>query len=153
MKIEEKNEQMKLKNLSENQKMRKIFLDSGIFELFFIGRQDIKTIFNQIKNGTIIAFTLELNLCEHYYKVCEKLGKETAIIRNLSIRNTKINIIEINEQLTMSSGYFKCKYRQKLSIVDAYVSGCANINNLIIFSTDSDFKDIKVVKKKIFSLD
>ncbi len=133
--------------------MRRIFLDTGIFELYFIGNQDIKTIFNQIKNGTIEAFTLELNLCEYYYKACEKLDKETALIRSISLRNSKINIVEINEQLTMKSGYLKCKYGQLLSIVDAYVSGCADLNNLIIYSTDSDFKDIKEVKKKIFPLE
>ncbi|MHA1291659.1 MAG: PIN domain-containing protein [Promethearchaeota archaeon] len=133
--------------------MKRIFLDTGIFELFFSGNQNIKQIFNQIKNETISAFTLELNLCENFYKICEKLGKETAQIRNISLRNSKIKILDINEQLTIRSGYFKCKYSQILSIVDAYIIGCADLNNLLIYSTDSNFKDIKEVKNKIFSLE
>ena len=133
--------------------MKRIFLDTGIFELFFSGNKNIKQIFNQIKNETIKAFTLELNLCEIFYKTCEKLGKETAQIRNISLRNSKIKILDINEQLTIKSGIFKCKYPQILSFVDAYISGCADLNNLLIYSTDSDFKDIKEVKNKIFSLD
>ena len=132
--------------------MKRIFLDTGIFELYFIGKPDIKKIFNQIKNETIKVFTLELNLCEQFYIVCEKLGKETALIRNLSLRKSKIVILDINEQLTERSGLFKCKYTQ-LSIVDAYICGCADLNNLLIYSTDSDFEDVKEIKKKIFLLD
>lgn len=133
--------------------MKSIFLDTGIFELFFSGNQTIKKIFNQIKNETIKAFTLELNLYENFYKTCEKLGKETAQIRNISLRNSKIKILDINDQLTIRSGIFKCKYPQILSLVDAYISGCADLNNLIIYSTDPGLKDIKEVKNKIFPLD
>ncbi len=133
--------------------MKSIFLDTGIFELFFSGNQTIKKIFNQIKNETIQAFTLELNLCEIFYKTCEKLGKETAQIRNISLRNSKIKILDINDQLTIRSGIFKCKYPQILSLVDAYISGCADLNNLIIYSTDPGLKDIKEVKNNIFPLD
>ena len=133
--------------------MKRIFLDTGIFELFFSGNQTIKKIFNQIKNETIKAFTLELNLCENFYKTCEKLGKETAQIRIISLRNSKIKILELNDQLTIRSGIFKCKYPQILSLVDAYIGGCADLNNLIIYSTDPGLKDIKEVKNKIFPLD
>lgn len=131
--------------------MKKIFLDTGIFELYFMGNQSIKEIFNQIKNETIKVFTLELNLFEYFYKTCEKIGKETALIRNISIRKSKIKILDINMSLTEKSGFFRCKYSQ-LSTVDAYICGCADANNLLIYTTDSDFKDIKEIKTKFFPL-
>ncbi len=75
--------------------MKSIFLDTGIFELFFSGNQTIKKIFNQIKNQTIKAFTLELNLCANIYKTCEKLGNNTGQISKTSLRKSKIKICHI----------------------------------------------------------
>jgi hypothetical protein len=42
---------------------------------------------------------MELNLFESFYKVCEELGKNVALIRSFSIRKTKIKILEITETL------------------------------------------------------
>ncbi len=123
--------------------MKRIFVDTGIFELYFGGNREIKRVFNEIKNGTILGFTMELNLFEFYYKVCEELGKDVALIRNFSIRNTKIKILEINEKLTSKSASIRCG-NPNLSTVDSYISGCAVLNSLIIYTTDSDFNDLNV---------
>ena len=35
--------------------MKRIFVDTGIFELYFGGNQEIKRLFNEIKNGTTVT--------------------------------------------------------------------------------------------------
>jgi len=59
--------------------MKRIFVDTGIFELYFGGNQEIKRLFNEINNGTTLGFTMELNIFEFFYKVCEDLGKDLAL--------------------------------------------------------------------------
>jgi predicted nucleic acid-binding protein len=130
--------------------MKRIFIDTGIFELYFMGINEIKTLFNKIKNETIHAYTLELNLFEYFYKICEKLGKDVAQIRNLSLRKTKIKIEEISDMITEKAASFRCSNSQ-LSTVDSYICACADLNSLIVYSTDSDFSDVGIKSKK-FSL-
>jgi predicted nucleic acid-binding protein len=120
--------------------MKRIFVDTGIFELYFGGNHEIKQLFNEIKNEKTFAFTMELNLFELFYNVCEELGKDVALIRNLSIRKTKIKLLEITEILTEKSASIRCS-NSNLSTVDSYICGCAALNNLTIYTTDSDFKD------------
>lgn len=134
--------------------MKGIFLDTGIMMEYLQGSEKIKTVFNQIRNKTINAYTLELILCEFYYHVCRNQGRDKADIENISMRDTNINVIKANEEITREAGLFKCKF-SNISIVDAHIIGCAKIHNLTIYTTDSsDFKnrkDIKGIKIKFFS--
>jgi len=131
--------------------MKRIFVDTGIYELYFGGNQEIKRLFNEIKNGTTLGFTMELNLFEFFYKVCEELGNDVALIRNFSIRKTKIKILEITETLTGESASFRCS-NSNLSTVDSYICGCAVLHNLTIYTTDSNFDDLNI-NIKHFSID
>jgi len=83
---------------------------------------------------------MELNLFEFFYKVCKELGKDVALIRNFSIRKTKIKILEITETLTGESASFRCSH-SNLSTVDSYICGSAVLHNLTIYTTDSNFDD------------
>lgn len=55
--------------------MKRIFVDTGIFELYFGGNQEIKRLFNEIKNGTTLGFTMELNLFEFFIRFVKRWGK------------------------------------------------------------------------------
>ena len=66
-----------------------------------------------------------------------------ALIRSFSLGKTKIKILEINEALTGESASFRSN-NSSLSTVDSYICGCAILNNLTLYFSDSDFDDLNV---------
>jgi len=130
--------------------MKKYVIDTGVLLLHLIGDKRVKTYFNEISQGKAKAFVCEVNLAEYYYKICEKLGKDVAKIRYHQIRESNLEIIATNEELTKKAGEKKCKYRGKLSLADCFTLALAEHEKATLLTTDSELAQVKEVKIKYF---
>ncbi|RLF07991.1 MAG: DNA-binding protein [Thermoprotei archaeon] len=132
--------------------MKKYALDTGSFMLYFAGDELMRKIYSEVKKGVSSAFTLETNLAELYYKTCQKLGEETARIRDLSIRKSLIEVRKIDERISMKAGKIKCNVRD-ISLADALLAAAAKLFKAIVVTTDEDFRKIEGLKTIILKID
>jgi len=88
-------------------------------------------------------------MAELYYKTCEKLGRETARIRYLSIRRSGLTVFAPNETLSRCAGELKCKHRGKLSLVDAYVLAVAAEERSTLITSDPRLSEIRLVPTRL----
>ena len=112
----------------------------------------VKAIFDEVMAERAEGYTCETNIAEFYYKTCEKLGREVAEVRQLSIRHSKILILVIDERLTRVAGSLKCAYRGKLSLADAYILAAAKTRGGTLVTTDPRLSELKIVKTKFLQI-
>jgi predicted nucleic acid-binding protein len=123
--------------------------DTGPLFLYFGEDVRVKKLLDEVWNRKVVGSTCEPNLAELYYKTCEKLGRETARIRYLSVRRSGLNVFAPNETLSRSAGELKCKYRGKLSLVDAYVLAVAAEERSTLITSDPRIAEIAVVPTRL----
>jgi predicted nucleic acid-binding protein len=123
-------------------KTDRYIFDTGPLLLYFGEDARVKKLLDAAKLGKAVGSTCELNLAELYYKTCEKLGRETARIRYLSLRRYGLNIVPPNENLSRLAGELKCKHRGRLSLVDAYVVALALTDRAILVTSDSQISGL-----------
>lgn len=123
-------------------KTDRYIFDTGPLLLYFGEDVHVKKLFDAVKQGKAVGSTCELNLAELYYKTCEKLGREAARIRYLSLRRYGLNIVPPNEHLSRLAGELKCKHRGKLSLVDAYVVALAITDRATLVTSDSQISEL-----------
>lgn len=112
----------------------------------------VETLLDAIRKGKTLGYTGEWNLAEFYYKTCEKLGRDTAELRHTSLRNSKVNVVRPDENLTRLAGEYKCKYRSALSLADAYVLAATESLGAKLITTDSALARLKVVPVELLQL-
>ncbi len=123
--------------------------DTGPLLLYFGEDQHVKKLLDEIRLGKADGFTCEPNLAELYCKTCEKLGRETARIRDLSIRRYGLSIVSPNESLSRLAGELKSKHRGKLSLVDAYILAVAIVERAILVTSDSRISELNLVPTRL----
>lgn len=132
--------------------MKKYVIDTGVLLLHLIGDERVKTYFDEVSRGNAQAFICEINLAEYYYKVCEKLGKEIAEIRYHQIRESGLEVIAADEELTKTAGEKKCRYKGRLSLTDCFSLALAELKKAVLLTTDSELAQIKEIKVKHFQV-
>jgi len=123
--------------------------DTGPLFLYFGEDLRAKKLLDEVENGRAEGSTCEPNLAELYYKTCEKMGRETARIRYLSIRRSKVTVFAPNETLSRSAGELKCRHRGKLSLVDAYVLAVAKENRSTLITSDPRISELALVPTRL----
>lgn len=123
----------------------RLVVDTGPMLLYFAGNSEAKEVFSKIMSGKTEGYTCETNVAELYYKTCERLGRETAAIRQASIRNSGLSIIPLDQRLTILAGDLKCRYKSVLSLVDAFLLAAAKMLRATVVTTDSSLKDLSIV--------
>lgn len=113
--------------------------------LYFAEDKRVKALFDSIRLGKILGYTGELNIAEFYYKTCEKLGKDVAELRHSSLRNSNINVVEPDENLTRLAAQLKCTYKRTLSLADAYVLATAKSLGTKLITTDSTLAPLNIL--------
>ena len=126
-------------------KTERLALDTGSFTLHFGGDPQVRDMMNDILGGRKEAHTCELNLAEHYYKTCEKLGRDVAIVTTGSIREIPVRIHSPDKVFSLEAGTIKCKFRGKVSLADAYILAVAKIYDCRLITTDPALKEINLV--------
>ena len=119
--------------------------DTGPLLLYFGEDLRVKKFLDEIRHGKAVGSTCELNLAELYYKTCEKLGRETAQIRYLSIRRSGLSVVAPGESLSRLAGELKCKHRCKLSLLDAYILAVAIEERSRLITSDSRISEMDLV--------
>lgn len=121
-----------------NPKNRYLF-DAGVFPLIFAGEPTVKPLVGEIASGAAEALVCEVNLAEFYAKTCEKKGREVADIYYVRVRyQPNIVMVTPDEELTKKAGWFKCKYRGKVSLADCYAAAVASIAKATLVTTDEN---------------
>jgi uncharacterized protein len=110
----------------------------------------VKRFFDDIEDGVAHGSIAAVNLSEFYYKTCQKLGKSTADIRYCQIRNTKLEVLETDAELSRVAGLEKCRQHADLSLADCHVLAAAKRLKATILTTDSELAKVKDVKAIFF---
>jgi len=131
----------------------KYVVDAGVLALYFSGDSRVKKYIDNIQRGVAEGYLCEVNLAEFYYKTAEVLGEDVAEIRYASIRNSKIKQVPASGELTRQAAKVKLKYRDKVSLADAYLITLARIVNGIVLTTDRRVKEILRDKCKYFPIE
>ena len=120
----------------------KIVFDTGAFSLFFGGDERVKGYFESVFAEESVGFTVGIVIAEFQYKVCQKIGKRTAH-RGARIRTSNMEIIPTDE-LSAETWLTKCRYGNRLSIVDCFVYALGKKEDALILTTDSAFRELDV---------
>jgi len=117
--------------------------------LYFGEDLRVKKLLDETRHGKAAGSTCEPNLAELYCKTCEKLGRETARIRYLSVRRSGLSVVAPSESLSRLAGELKCKHRGKLSLVDAYILAVAIGERSTLITSDSKISELGLVPTRL----
>ncbi len=129
-----------------------LVFDTGALSLYFAGDKRVTDPLRDVSGGVAAGYTCELNLAELYAKTCEKLGRETALLRYNSIRQSRIVVSPPDEALTRLAGELKSAHRAQLSLVDAYTIALARHQGSVLYTTDTRIARLKIVPVKLVEL-
>ena len=130
---------------------RNLVADAGVLTLFFGGDERVRTYFHDIETTRRNGYVTSVNLSEFYYKTCEKLGEDVAKLRYYQSREL-LQVLETEEELSISAGREKCRNSGNLSLADCYVLAAAKRLDATILTTDSELAKIKEVDAKYFKV-
>lgn len=122
-----------------------IIWDTGALSLFFADHDQTRIYMRKIQQNQIEGYVPRVILAEYYYKASQKIGKETAQIRIVALRNTKIKEEIIEEQDIFNIGTIKLNNKH-LSLADCILVCTAMKRRATILSTETGFEKIKEVK-------
>jgi predicted nucleic acid-binding protein len=126
--------------------------DTGLFYLYFAGEKRATDLFEEVSRGSAAGHTVELNLAEFYYKTCERLGRDTALLRYTSLRHGPLSVASPDEILTRIAGDLKCSHESQLSLADAYVIALTRQVRGQLYTTDPRIGSLKVVPTHLIEL-
>jgi len=120
-----------------------VVLDTGFFEIYFsrFNKQG-ENLMSDIIQQKVEAYTTYLNITEFYYINRRIEDEESTLTKINAIFNSKIKVIPINKKLAIRAGELKTKYKDILSIVDAYVIALAEMKRGEIITTDNGIKRV-----------
>ena len=127
----------------------KYVIDAGVIALYFAGDQKVKEIVNDVYSGRAEAYMCEINIAEFLYNYAKVFGWGSALARHALIRNSPINIVGIDEYLTLEAAKLKLKYYNLLSIADCYLIALAKQRKAKVITTDEGVKRVKEVPTEL----
>jgi predicted nucleic acid-binding protein len=127
--------------------------DTGPLYLYFTDDKKVNEPFREVIRGSASGSTTELNLAELYYKTCEKIGREAALLRYISLRKGSVDVVRPDDVLTRIAGELKCSHAGQLSLTDAYTIALARRERAELFTTDPRIARLKVVPTKLIELE
>jgi predicted nucleic acid-binding protein len=126
--------------------------DTGPLYLHFADDKRVKELFREVGAGAVAGYTAEPNLAELYYKTCETLGRDAALLRYTSIRRGEMVVVSPDENLTRNAGELKCAHRAQLSLADAYIIAVAKKIGGTLYTTDPRVAKLKIVPTHLIEL-
>ncbi len=132
-------------------KSRYVF-DTGPLYLYFADDRRVVEPFREVNRGGAEGYTCEPNLAELYYKTCEKLGRDTALVRYTSLRHSAIVVTPPDATLTREAGELKCSHGNQLSLVDAYIIALTKRVRGNLHTTDPRIARLRIVPTSLIEL-
>lgn len=130
---------------------KNVIIDTGILTLFFSGDLRVQPFFRNVERGRKRAYVTSINLSEYYYKTCETLGEEIAVLRYYQCREL-LDIVETNRELSLSVGKEKCHRRSNLSIADCFALAATKRLNGTLLTTDPELAKVKDADVRFFEI-
>ncbi len=124
-------------------------LDAGIIFLFYSGVAQVRPYFERIFSGRSVGFVSEVNLAEFYYKAVEKFGKETAEVWYLQTRQSKIQVVAPDIDITRNAALWKVK-RKDISLADCFALASMKKNAQFLLTTNPVWGESKKSTSSIF---
>jgi len=81
-----------------------------------------------------------------------KSGRDVAGITQRSIRDKPIRVHVPDQRLSLEAASLKCKYRGRISLVDAYILALSKENKCRLITTDPLLKEINLVPTTLISV-
>ena len=125
-------------------------VDTGALSLYYAGDERVRPFLAQIADGRAHGYIASTNLAEHYYKVCQKQGRETATVRFHQTR-TVLELVPPDADLAKAAGLAKCRYN-RLSLTDAFAIALAEKFRGTVLTTDEAFLEVKEISTKHFEI-
>lgn len=125
---------------------RTFVLDSSVLLLYIAGDERVEVLLNRIGDGIVEGYILEPSLSELYAKLNEKFGIDDANKVLEAVKNSKIKVVDINYELMKNAGELKSMYKDKLSMVAAYIISLAKSLNAVIVTNDESIQKTGEVK-------
>ncbi len=128
----------------------KYVIDTGALSLFYAGDERIKPFFAKIQDGGAHGYVASTNLAEFYYKVCQKFGRETAMVR-FHQTQTILEEVVAEGELAESAGLNKCRYSH-LSLADALAAALTERLGATLLTTDEALTKVTEIRVKHFQI-
>lgn len=125
--------------------------DAGILSLHFAGDSRVKEYFDKVAEQREQGLITDINLAEYYYKTCRKLGKQTADLRYLMLKASRLRTVT-DEELTRLAGLEKCKQKLDLSLADCFALALAKRERGLLLTTDKELGKTGDVQVKLFKV-
>jgi len=123
---------------------RSCLVDAGIVFLFYSGNRKVKPYLDRIFSGRALGFVSEINLAEFYYKSVEKFGKQTAEVWYLQTRQSKLQVIAPDINITRRAALWKVK-RKDISLADCYAIATMEDHAQVLLTSDPVLAELKEV--------
>ena len=130
--------------------MRKYVFDSFALLAYFEGEESGKAVIPIIESaheGKSEIYLSVINWGEVYYISLREGGSNRAELYRTTISKYPINIVYVNEELTLTAA--KLKANNKMSYADAFAAGLADFEKAILVTGDKEFepleKNIKIM--------
>jgi predicted nucleic acid-binding protein len=113
---------------------------SGWLEYFIEGINAEE--FSKVIENTDKLIVTPINIYEVYKKISQEKNIETAFLAIGAMNQGKI--INIDNEIALNAAQLSIEF--KLAMADSLILSCAYYSNAILWTQDSDFKDIPGVK-------
>jgi len=130
---------------------KKIVFDAGIPALYFAGNKAVKKYVDDMYRGLIEIYMCEVNLAEFIYNYARVFGWDAALVKQRIIRDT-INVVTVDEELTLEAAKLKLKYYNVLSLADCYLIALAKRIKARVITTDPGVRECKEVLVTLISI-
>jgi len=128
-----------------------VVVDAGVLTLHFIGDPRVEEYFTGIDEERLSGHICSVNVAEFYYKICQKLGKQTADTRYYQIKRTRLRVVH-DDDLTRSAGLEKCRQPLSLSLADCFALALTKREKALLLTTDTELSKIREIDVKSFEV-
>lgn len=133
--------------------MRKRYvLDAGVLALYFAGRPEARRYIEDVYTGRAEAFMLEVNVAEFLYNYARVFGWDAALVKHSMLRSSPVEILGVDEELTLAAAKLKLRYYNTLSLADCYLLALAKRRKATIVTTDKALKSVEGVNVVVLPL-
>jgi len=131
---------------------KRYVLDAGVLALYFAGRPEARRYIEDVYAGRAEAFMLEVNVAEFLYNYARVFGWDAALVKHSMLRSSPVEILGVDEELTLAAAKLKLRYYNTLSLADCYLLALAKRRKATVVTTDKALKSVEGVNVVVLPL-
>lgn len=130
--------------------MRPFVFDTGVLSLLYADRERVQGIVVPIDRGRAEGLVSSVNLSEFFYKTCQKVGRDAALVRSRQL-NERLRVVDTDLALSLSAGAEKCR-NNRLSLADSFALALTKAVGGTLLTTDSQLAAQADISVKFFEV-